>query len=143
MFGDTNEIHSLKRSQFKELLELASLDNHFIFDGTIYKQIDGVAMGSPLGPTLAMAFMCYMEEKWLSDCPLDFKPLFYRRYVDDTFLIFKSQTNVQKFLEYLNSKHPNIKFTCDNEENSTLPFLDVNIKHTLNQISTFLYMIIF
>ena len=102
MFGDTNEIHSLKRSQFKELLELASLDNHFIFDGTIYKQIDGVAMGSPLGPTLAMAFMCYMEEKWLSDCPLDFKPLFYRRYVDDTFLIFKSQTNVQKFLEYLN-----------------------------------------
>ena len=139
LFGDTNEIHSLKRSQFKELLELASLDNHFLFDGTIYKQIDGVAMGSPLGPTLAMAFMCYMEEKWLSDCPLDFKPLFYRRYVDDTFLIFKSQTNVQKFLEYLNSKHPNIKFTCDNEENFTLPFLDVNIKHTLNQISTSLY----
>ena len=59
----------MNRSQFKELLELASLDNYFIFDGTIYKQIDGMAMGSPLGPTLAMALMCYMEEKWLSDCP--------------------------------------------------------------------------
>ena len=69
MFGDINEIHTLNRSQFKELLELASLDNHFIFDGTIYKQIDKMAMGSPLGPTLAMALMCYMEEKWLSDCP--------------------------------------------------------------------------
>ena len=51
---------ALNRSQLKELLQLASLDNHFLFDGEIYKQIDGVAMGSPLGPTLAIAFMFYM-----------------------------------------------------------------------------------
>ena len=139
LFDKTDDIHTLNRSQFKELLNLACLDNHFIFNGTMYKQIDGVAMGSPLGPTLAMAFMCFMEDKWLSECPLDFKPLFYRRYVDDTFLIFKSPTNVQLFLDYLNSKHPNIKFTCDNEENSALPFLDMTVKHTSNQISTSMY----
>jgi hypothetical protein len=139
LFGNTNDIHVLNRSQFKELLDLACLDNHFIFNGSMYKQIDGVAMGSPLGPTLAMAFMCFMEEEWLSECPLDFKPLFYRRYVDDTFLIFKSPTNIQLFLDYLNSKHPNIKFTCDHEENATLPFLDMNIKHNFNQISTSMY----
>ena len=139
LFGNSDEVHALSRPQFKELLELACLDNHFIFNEAMYKQIDGVAMGSPLGPTLAMAFMCFMEGKWLSDCPVDFKPLFYRRYVDDTFLIFKSPTHVKLFLDYLNSKHPNIKFTCDNEENSTLPFLDMNIKHVSNQISTSLY----
>ena len=66
-------------------------------------------------------------------------PLFYRRYVDDTFLIFKASTHVQLFLDYLNSRHPNIKFTCDNEENASLPFLDMNVKHSLNQISTSMY----
>ena len=139
LFVDLNDVHSLTHSQFKELLELATLDNHFIFNETMYKQIDGVAMGSPLGPTLAMAFMCHMEEEWLSECSLDFKPLFYRRYVDDTFLVFKSSTHVQLFLHYLNSKHPNIKFTCDNEENGCLPFLDMNVKHFSNQIATSMY----
>ena len=75
---------------FKKLLELATLDMHFFFNGTLYKQIDGVAMGSPLGPTLANAFMCHWERKWLNECPPDFKPVLYKRYVDDTFLIFKS-----------------------------------------------------
>ena len=32
--------------EFKELSSLATKDSHFIFDGTLYKQIDGVAMGS-------------------------------------------------------------------------------------------------
>ena len=63
---------ALNKSQLKELLQLASLDNHFLFDGEIYNQIDDVAMGSPLGPTLAMAIMCYMEEQWLADSPLEF-----------------------------------------------------------------------
>ena len=113
---------ALNKCQLKELLQLASLDNHFLFDGEIYKQIDGVAMGSPLGPTLVMAFMCYRKEQWLADWPLEFKPLFYKRYVDDSFLIFKSRDQIEKFLNYLNNKHPNIKFTSDIEENNALPF---------------------
>ena len=76
---------------------------HFTFDGNIYKQVDGVAMGSPLGPTLANTFMCHMEEKWMSDCPSNFKPTFYRRYVDDTFLIFESVSHIPLFLECFNS----------------------------------------
>ncbi|XP_069975882.1 uncharacterized protein, partial [Penaeus vannamei] len=71
---------------------------------------DGVAMGSPLGPTLANAFLSH-EHIWLSNCPIPFKPLYYKRFVDDTFLIFKSQEHGQEFLSYLNSQHPNVKFT--------------------------------
>ena len=44
----------------------------FIFDGEYYTQIDGVTMGSPLGPTLVNAFLCHFETKWLSECPLEF-----------------------------------------------------------------------
>ena len=48
------------------------------------QQIDGVAMGNPLGPTLANLFLCHHETNWLSNyCPLEFKPVLYRRYIDD------------------------------------------------------------
>ena len=43
----------------------ATKDLHFIFDATLYKQIDGVAMSSPLGPTLANAFVVYHKKNWL------------------------------------------------------------------------------
>jgi hypothetical protein len=127
------------KKDFKKMLELASLDMHFIFNSTLYKQVDGVAMGSPLGPTLANAFMCYWEEKWLSDCPTSFKPLMYRRYVDDIFLIFSSPEHHIPFLQYLNSQHPNIEFTCEIEQNCSLPFLDVRITRDQSNLTTSLY----
>jgi hypothetical protein len=69
----------------------------------------------------------FHEKSWLADCPSNFKPLFYRRYVDDCFLIFQSRDHVLPFLSYLNSKHSNIQFTHELENNSSLPFLDVNV----------------
>ena len=50
-------------------------NNFFKFEGKIYKQIDGVAMGSPLGPTLANTFLCFHEQIWLNECPDEFKPV--------------------------------------------------------------------
>ena len=35
----------------------------FMFNNKYYKQVDGVAMGSPLGPALANIFMCSLESK--------------------------------------------------------------------------------
>ena len=50
-------------------------------------------------------------------------------YVDDCFLLFKStdQLQIPQFLDFLNHQHPNIKFACEIESNSTLPFLDISI----------------
>ena len=52
----------LSKSEFKELLCLATKDSHFIFDGRLYKQIVGVAVGSPLGSILANAFLVCHEK---------------------------------------------------------------------------------
>ena len=41
----------------EKLLRLCTVNVQFMFDGTFYRQIDGVAMGSPLGPVLADIFM--------------------------------------------------------------------------------------
>ena len=106
---------------------MATLDSFFIFDGKYYKQKDGVAMGSLLGPTLANVFLCNLEEQWMSDCPIDYKSISHRRYVDDTFLLFASELYITKLFIYMYSKHRNIKFTVDRVENNALFFLDIII----------------
>ena len=46
----------LSKKDFFELLETATSKSSFIFDFLRYKQVAGVAVGSPLGPTLVNAF---------------------------------------------------------------------------------------
>ena len=48
-----------KKNQFKDLLSIATKESYFIFNNILYKQIDGVAMGSPLGSSLANAFLAH------------------------------------------------------------------------------------
>ena len=69
---------------------LATKDLRCIFDGTLYKEIDGVAMGSPLVPTLANAFLVYHEQICLECCPLEYRSFYYRKYVYDIFVLFNS-----------------------------------------------------
>ena len=74
LFENTEKVEGLSKIEFKELLSLATKESYFIFNGQLYKQVDGVAMGSPLGPTLANAFLVHFEKNWLQNCPSDFKP---------------------------------------------------------------------
>ena len=46
-------------------------ESFFIFDGKFYEQYDGVAIGSPLGPTLANVFMCHLVGKLSSSCQIN------------------------------------------------------------------------
>ena len=55
-----------------------------------------------------MCSYAIFEEQWMSDCPIDYKPISYRRYVGDTFLLSSSELNVANLLNYMNSKHRNI-----------------------------------
>ena len=110
-----------------------------MFNNKYYKQVDGVAMGSPLGPALANIFMCSFESKWLRDCPNDFKPMFYRCYIYDIFVLFSSPDHADKFREYLLSKHPNMKFSIEKEEDGHLPFLDIKIFHENDKFATNVY----
>ena len=54
-------------------------------------------MGSPLSAPMANLFLCHHEEQWLHECPQEFKPLLYRRYVDDTFLVFQKHDHLDAF----------------------------------------------
>ena len=106
------------------LFVFATSQTHFLFNGMIFDQIDGVAMGSPLGPALANLFMAFNETEWLRS-DQDSSVRFYRRYVDDIFCFFDHEHEADAFLEFLNSRHVNIKFTIEKEQNKQLPFLDI------------------
>ena len=139
LFKDKNEISKLNKTEFESLLKLATKNALFIFNEVYFHQIDGVAMGSPLGPCLANVFMNFHEQIWLEECPEEIKPKFYRRYVDDIFVLCESQEQLERFKEYLNSKHANINFTSEVEENGKLPFLDMLIDRNNGQIQTSVY----
>ena len=127
LFDKKRKVSGMNKIEFRNLMELATKEMLFLYNGNYYKQIEGVAMGSPLGPKLANIFLCYHEKKWLRDCPEEFKPITYRRYVDDTFLLFSDESHIEKFQNYLNEQHININFTVEKEENNTLPFLDIEV----------------
>ena len=96
---------NIPKHDFRNLLNIATKESFFIFSNKCYKQVVGVAMGSPLDPALANIFVCSFERKWLRDCPNDFKPVFYRRYVNVIFELFSSFDLTDTFKGYLPSKH--------------------------------------
>ena len=116
LFSNNFSSGKLSRKDLYELLKLATTKSSFIFDNKLYKQIDEVAMDSPLGPTLANAFLCHYEKIWLNECLSQFKTVVYKRYVDDIYVLFKSKEHLKLFVNYMNSKHRNIKFTFKTED---------------------------
>ena len=140
LFPNEDSIYeNFTKHQFKRLLELATKKNSFIFNKTLYEQVDGVAMGSPCGPTLANIFLCHFEKIWLDDCPVEYRPAVYKRYVDDTFLLFKDFAQIDQFLNFINSRHPNLNFTREVEENRSLSFLDMTITRTRDKFETSIF----
>ena len=53
---------------------------------------------------LQIFFIEYYKNEWLIDCPNDFKPLFYCRYVNDMFAVFREITHIYRFFNYINNK---------------------------------------
>ena len=139
LFKESETIEGLSKTEFKELLSLATKYSHFIFDRTLYKQINSVAMGSPLGPILANAFLVYHEKNWLEHCPVEYRPLYYRRYVDDIFVLFNSAEHLKRFYSYLKSHHLNLSCTLENEKDNRMSFLDVNIICKKDKFTTSVY----
>ena len=113
----------LNESEFVKLMLMVTSGVEFSFDNVMYKQLDGVAMGSPLGPVLANIFVGFCE----SSIPPSLWPSVYYRFVDDVFCHDEDQETCENFLTTLNGLHPALKFTAEGERDGVISFLDVNI----------------
>ena len=58
--------------------------------------------------------MGFHEPKWLNEYNLS-KPKLYLRYADDILAAFGNEQDSLNFLDFLNNRHPNIKFTIEKQ----------------------------
>jgi hypothetical protein len=124
----------LNAKDLRNLFQLALTNTPFRFYDQLYMQVDGVSMGSPLAPIFADIFMTHIEQQ-LKDYDQFNKIKLYLRYVDDTFIIFNDkERDAKRLVEFVNQLHPKLKFTCEEEKNFELPFLDVKVIKTTNKI---------
>jgi hypothetical protein len=128
----------IKKENMKELLLLCTKDVPFTSNDEVFVQVDGVMMGSPLGPLFANIFMCELENEIVPK--LENRLCNWMRYVDDTFGFIKPGDEIY-VQEQLNAFHQKIQFTYEMEENGKLPFLDVLITRqpTDRKIETSVY----
>ena len=96
-------------------------------------------MGSPLGPTLVNVFLCHYEKEWLDNCPIHFKLMIYKRYVDASFVLFSTREYFQCFLDYMNKQHKCLKCTSWSENDKSFMFLDIEITCHNQQFKTSVY----
>ena len=94
IFGRKGKINGLSKTDFRDLWKLTTLGTVFYFNGNYHKQLDGVSMGFSLGPALSNVFLCHHERKWLRECSVAYAPIFYKRYLDNIFVLLKSENHV-------------------------------------------------
>lgn len=118
---------SLPLERFIEGMNLI-FDNCFhSFNGQVYRQIDGTPMGLPLSPAICELVMEFIDRYILERCRhLQINVLYYGRYVDDGFLV-ASGRSFPRILQIFNSIHPRLRFTMEDENDGTLPFLDLKV----------------
>jgi hypothetical protein len=120
-----------------DLLRLCTSESPFRTpDNKIYRQTNGVAMGSPLGPTFAEYYMCEIENQVLSEELI--KPELYCRYVDDIFVVVRDEVQLRNLRMAL-EMNSDLKFTSELGQNRTLPFLDILVQAENNSFVTKVY----
>jgi hypothetical protein len=136
--GDVKLFHNLERNELKKLLVMCTQESHFQFNGKFYDQIDGVAMGSPLGPLFANVFISHFEKKHMERMKeLGLK--MWMMFVDDIHATVGDKGEAIVICTLLNEQHPNIKFTIEHEVKNRLPFLDTCVIRTVNGYKTTVY----
>ena len=129
---------TVKEPRSETLLRLAELVltlNCFSFAGSYYKQINGVAMGTKMGPNYANLFVGYIEHQFFNQYNGP-KPDIYRRYIDDCVgAVSSTREELNQFITAVNSFHPALKYTWEMSDTS-LAFLDIKVSVEGNGLCT-------
>ncbi|XP_068691531.1 uncharacterized protein [Montipora foliosa] len=100
----------LTKNQIVELTKIVLYNSFFSYEGTLYHQIFGCAMGSPVSVVIADLVMEHVEVQALSTFTAP--PRWWFRYVDDSNACIKS-TELDNFHRHLNAVNPHIQFTVE------------------------------
>ena len=110
-----------------ELLRIILENNIFEFNGKIYKQTIGTAIGAVPSPEICDILMFEILNNILSRFQNRNKIYYHGRYRDDGFIIFDgTKTEIEDFFNIANNYNPLLKFTYDISK-EFITFLDTNV----------------
>ena len=120
-----HSIGGIPRSDVCNLLHVVLSNTYFTFEKRIFQQIKGLPMGSPLSGLMAIIFMDNIERQALQQVP---SIPFFKRYVDDCFMLTQNEQTAREFHAILNSQNENVKFEIELPSNDNcLSLLDFTI----------------
>ena len=126
----------VSKEVLRKLLLLCTTEVPFYdIDGNMWLQVDGVTMGSPLGPTFANFFMSEVENRALNN--ISTRPDIYARYIDDMFLLC-SQSTLQELKSEM-TLISGLNFTFESGVDRKLPFLNVLVEKQENRFKSLVY----
>ena len=121
---ETTPALNIPENALRRLLEICTREAPFIDQrGLMWKQVDGVAMGSPLGVLFANFYMGTIEKRVFTRIPT---PDMYVRYIDDTFVRVSSEEDLERLRRTFEDESV-LRFTCERSIDGTIPFLDVKV----------------
>ena len=121
------------KETFIKLLELSCKDVVMLTHDGYYRQTDGLAMGAKPAPPLANIWLSKYEPEIRDSARL------FERYMDDVIRDIKIAA-IESTLHRINQLHPQLKFTIERENDGRLPFLDMEIIHVGNRLSSTWYV---
>ena len=125
----------LSPRQILDLLVILLRTTYFKFNGDFYQQTDEAAIGGPASAIVSEIYIQSLETTAITTAGHPPPPLkVWERHVDDVFSIVH-KTYLQELLQQINNLHPQTQFTKEEENNSSLPFLDktISVKIYRNQ----------
>ena len=122
---------------FVESMNIATTSVEFSVDNVVYKQIDGVAMGNPLGPVSASQYIHWILRR--KAVQRRQSPNYVIRYMDDTFAMFEKEIDCDMFLNQLNLLHLSLAFIHEKEVEGRFTFLNVLVEKRNAEFLTLVY----
>ena len=127
---DEIKIHApMDRETFDGILHFCLTSGYYIFDGVVYKQVNGLAIGSSLPPIVAELVLDHvfgLLDLCFGKNDIKFKV----KYVDDSLFILKSRY-FNDVLKFVNSFHSRLRFTYE-KSMTNINFLDMTILRDAN-----------
>lgn len=129
-----SSVTNLCHETFKEIFTFVTkIATEFCCNGDTYKQVSGLPMGTKGSPVIASIVLTHIFDTILPN----HQPVTYlKKYVDDTIFI-TTMENAHSILTSLNQFDPRIKFTMEEEgDTSSINFLDVTLLRESQTIIT-------
>ncbi|XP_076056277.1 uncharacterized protein LOC143034223 [Oratosquilla oratoria] len=124
---------SIPERLLKEILEAYTMEALFLSHRReIFRQVDGVAMGSSLGVLFANMYMVAVETRTFNS---HHRPRIYARYIDDIFISIRESSETMKLADTLKANSV-LNFTIKESKDKTLPLLDVFVEKKEDHYAT-------